>query len=299
MVTAANPTSTHPAKPAFPKGLVAPPVLPPVPLSLRVSLPKPGAEELRITRLTHASVLLQWGEHAILTDPWFSQKPLYHHGESLPATVESLPRLTAVLSSMDHYDHFDIGSFAAYADPSVPLLTIAGSKQARTARRFGFVNTREIAAGEAVEIGHARLHAFAANGHPASAFRYEQSYVIEAAGRRIFFSPHFPDSAAVQRVKTSFPDIDIALLGINGLRIKPLLGRQMSMDPHQAAAVCDALQASLAIPIHYAFDGGWISSTFLLSHKGTPESFAEAVRRIAPATSAITLTPGQTLIVEP
>jgi L-ascorbate metabolism protein UlaG (beta-lactamase superfamily) len=252
---------------------------------------------LTITRVTHACVLIQWGNEALLTDPWFSQKPLYHHGESLPFDITGLPDLTAVLSSMDHYDHFDVNAFSAYRNLSVPLVTIKGSKQGKAARDAGFSDVRDVAAWTSITIGSATLHAIAANAFAPDAFRYEQAYVIEAAGRTILFCPHFLKDEPLMRVKAQFPKIDLALLGINGLRIKPLMNRQMSMDPEDAARVCSLLNIPVCVPIHYAFNGGWFSSTFLLSHKGTPEKFAEAARRQSPSTNVVTLSPGQPLML--
>jgi L-ascorbate metabolism protein UlaG (beta-lactamase superfamily) len=256
-----------------------------------------AASPLTITRVTHACVLIEWAGGALLTDPWFSQKPLYRHGESLPFDVAGLPDLTAVLSSMDHYDHFDVTAFSAYRNPSVPFITIKGSRMAAAARKAGFLDIRDAAAGASVTIGDATLHAFAANAFAPDAFRYEQCYVIQVAGRTILFCPHFLKDEPLARVKAQFPNIDLALLGINGLRIKPLLGRQMSMDPADAARVCAELTIPLCVPIHYAFNGGWFSSTFLLSHKGTPQQFAEAARLHAPSTNVVTLTPGQPLVL--
>jgi L-ascorbate metabolism protein UlaG (beta-lactamase superfamily) len=252
---------------------------------------------LTITRITHASVLIQWGNEALLTDPWFSEKPLYRHGESLPFDVSGLPDLTAVLSSMDHYDHFDVSAFNAYRNLSVPFVTIKGSRQAKVASSAGFLDVRDVAAWTSVKIGNATLHAIAANSFAPNAFRYEQCYVIEVAGRTILFCAHFLKDEPLARVKSQFPKIDLALLGINGLRIKPLLGRQMSMDPADAARVCVELNIPICVPIHYAFNGGWFSSTFLLSHKGTPEQFAEAARHQSPSTNVVTLAPGQPLTI--
>jgi L-ascorbate metabolism protein UlaG (beta-lactamase superfamily) len=252
---------------------------------------------LTITRITHASVLIQWADEALLTDPWFSEKPLYHHGESLPFDVSGLPNLTAVLSSMDHYDHFDVTAFNAYRNLAVPFVTIKGSQQAKAAKAAGFTDVLDIPAWTSIKIGSATLHAIAANSFAPSAFRYEQCYVIELAGRTILFCAHFPKDEPLARVKAQFPQIDLALLGINGLRIKPLLARQMSMDPPDAARICAALNISVCVPIHYAFNGGWFSSTFLLSHRGTPEQFVECARKQAPTTNVVTLAPGQPLTI--
>jgi L-ascorbate metabolism protein UlaG (beta-lactamase superfamily) len=36
-----------------------------------------------LTRVVHAAVLLDFDGHQVLTDPWLSEKPRYHHGEPL------------------------------------------------------------------------------------------------------------------------------------------------------------------------------------------------------------------------
>jgi L-ascorbate metabolism protein UlaG (beta-lactamase superfamily) len=274
-----------------------PPVLATPWKPLSIDLGHDDTQRLTITRITHACVLIEWADGALLTDPWFSERPLYRHGESLPYDVAGLPDLTAVLSSMNHYDHFDVHAFSAYRDPAVPFVTIKGSRQADAAAKAGFQDVRDIAAGTSIQIGGATLHAIAANGFAPAAFRYEQCYVIEVAGRTILFCPHFLKNEPLKQLKARFASIDLALLGINGLRIKPLLGRQMSMDPVDAARVCAELEIPVCIPIHYAFNGGWFSSTFLLSHKGTPQQFAEAARRLSPSTNVVTLSPGQPLVV--
>jgi hypothetical protein len=59
--------------------------------------------------------------------------------------------------------------------------------------------------------------------------------------------------------------------------------------------VCARLDARVAVPIRYAFDGGWVSTTFLLRHRGTPEQISEAARPRAPDRTIVTLAPGQPL----
>jgi hypothetical protein len=59
-----------------------------------------------------------------------------------------------------------------------------------------------------------------------------------------------------------------------------------------AADVCARLGARVAVPIRYGFDGGWVSTTFRLRQRGTPE---QAARPRAPDTTTVTLAPGQPL----
>ena len=50
-------------------------------------------EPLTITRITHSCHLIQIGGLAVLTDPWFSERALYHPGEPIALTPAELPGL--------------------------------------------------------------------------------------------------------------------------------------------------------------------------------------------------------------
>src|SRR5262249_45904694 len=63
------------------------PVLPTAPppgseIALARSIAPAGAT-LKLTRVAHSSVLLDFGGPVVLTDPWFSEKAGYYHGEPL------------------------------------------------------------------------------------------------------------------------------------------------------------------------------------------------------------------------
>jgi predicted ester cyclase len=105
-----------------------------------------------------------------------------------------------------------------------------------------------------------------------------------------------PDVQA--EVARRFARIDVALLGINGLSLKPRNYHQLSMSPSDAAALCARLGVSVVVPVHYTFHGNWASDAFIISHRGTPEALADAVKTAAPATTAITLKPGKELALQ-
>ena len=93
-------------------------------------------EPLVITRVTHSCHLIQVGGLTVLTDPWFSQRALYHPGEPIAFQPEQLPHLDAVVISHEHYDHCDLEAFRRYPDKDVPLL-VAGPVVEK-ARKAGF-----------------------------------------------------------------------------------------------------------------------------------------------------------------
>jgi L-ascorbate metabolism protein UlaG (beta-lactamase superfamily)/predicted ester cyclase len=280
---------------------IAPAGAEPPPITFTLADPRPSRGELRIVRVGHASVLVQWGDDTLLTDPWFSQKgsfPGYYSGESLAMGVADLPRLTGVLGSMDHWDHFDMKHFAAYRDHSVPIVVPAGTAQQEQATAAGFTDVRALAPWQTVQLGAFRVTAVNAKpDQPATAFEYEHAYVLEVEGRTVLFCPHLMTPAVQTELRQRFGRIDVAIVGINGLSLKPRNFHQLSMSPEDAAALCARLDVQAVIPVHYTFHGNWASDTFILSHRGTPEALADAVRRQAPATTAIAMRPGKQLAI--
>jgi len=65
--------------------------------------------QLKATYIGHATVLLDFGGTAILTDPVFSEKIPGRKRQIPPGlTFSALPSVSAVLISHYHYDHFDL-----------------------------------------------------------------------------------------------------------------------------------------------------------------------------------------------
>jgi L-ascorbate metabolism protein UlaG (beta-lactamase superfamily) len=241
-----------------------------------------------LTRVVHAAVLLDFDGHQVLTDPWFSEKPGYYHGEPLAFTPTSLPRLAAVVASHRHYDHYDLAAFAAYPDKTVPMVVKRG--MGSRARDAGFTNVREVEPWEQVEVGPLQVTAAPAkHGVP------EVTFVLQGAGRTVFFGADTLRIAQLDEVARRFSAIDLALLPVNGLKIRPAFNRQVVMTAEEAAELCGVLRPRVAVPIHYAFTAGPVRDRLLLKYDGTPERFQHAVPRHAPATQVRVLAPGEPL----
>jgi L-ascorbate metabolism protein UlaG (beta-lactamase superfamily) len=96
-------------------------------------------------------------------------------------------------------------------------------------------------------------------------------------------------------VARKFPEIDLVLLPINGLQIRPRFNRQIVMDPEDAASLAGTLPAGTAVPIHSAFTGGKVADRLLLKRDGRPELFRAAATALAPQTTVRVLPPGEPL----
>jgi L-ascorbate metabolism protein UlaG (beta-lactamase superfamily) len=245
-----------------------------------------------VRRIVHATVLLDFGGAHLLTDPWFSQRPFfgYLHGEPIAvANPADLPPLSGVVISHRHYDHCDLGAFAAYPDKSVPFAVVRGL--AEHVRAAGFPNVVELDPWQTTQLGPVRVTAAPAkHGVP------EVTFVLQADGQSVFFGADTLRIAELDEVSERFPELDLALLPINGLRIRPAFNRQVVMDAVEAAELTSVLRPRLAVPIHYAFTGGPILDRVMLKlDRDRPDLYQQATGDVAPDTDVRILAPGQPL----
>jgi L-ascorbate metabolism protein UlaG (beta-lactamase superfamily) len=276
---------------------VVPSRLPPVVQEVRRA-PGPPAD-LRIRRIRYATVLLELADAALLTDPWFSERRGIHQyaaEEPLGLGVADLPPLTAATCSLAHRDHCDLPLLAG-AEPHRPALVVAdGTILLEEARAAGFADVRPLGPWATTTIDPFRITAVPARPATAPSSReYEHGYVIEAGGWTVFFCGHLIEAPVLDEVARRWPQIDVALLPVNGLHVTILGWRQTSLDPDDAATVAARLQARIAIPIHFGFDGGFVKDTFVSIGHGTPAGFADAIRRRAMPVTPVPLAPGQLL----
>jgi L-ascorbate metabolism protein UlaG (beta-lactamase superfamily) len=244
-----------------------------------------------ITRVTHSCVLLDFDGQVLLTDPWFTEKPGYLRGERLAFTPASLPELAGVVASHDHYDHYDLAAFSAYPDKAVPVVVRRGMGD--KARAAGFTNVTELEPWQQATAGQVRVTAAPArHGVP------EITFVLQGAGKTVFFGADTLRIPELDEVPRRFPAVDVALLPVNGLRIRPAFNRQVVMSAEQAAEYCAVLRPKIAVPIHYAFTAGPVRDRLFLGYDGNPERFQRAAAQRAPETTVRVLEPGEPLTLD-
>jgi len=126
----------------------------------------------------------------------------------------------------------------------------------------------------------------------------EVGYVLQASGFTVYFAGDTLLIPELSDIADRFPNIDVALLPINGLKI---FGDQVVMNPIEAAQLCEVLQPRVAIPTHYAFNGGGLADRLFLKYfdrqERLPHIFQDAMRRYAPQTRVEVLEPGQRMSI--
>jgi L-ascorbate metabolism protein UlaG (beta-lactamase superfamily) len=247
---------------------------------------------LTVTRIGHSSVLLDFAGTRILTDPWFVDTWMYHHGEPLGMAAQDLPALAAVVVSHNHYDHNDMKGLSAYHDHAVPLAMPEGASG--PARKHGFTNLHEMRPWESIRFGDVTATACPGLHHQVP----EVTYVLEGQGFRAFFGGDTLLIPALRELPERFGPLDLALLPCNGLVVRIAGNKQVVMNAREAAQLCAALRPRYAVPIHYAFWGNALTERLVITHSRTGAAdFAAAARQLSPDIDARILAPGEPLTV--
>ncbi|MGK3209243.1 MBL fold metallo-hydrolase [Amycolatopsis sp. MEPSY49] len=266
---------------------------------------------LAVTRIAHACQLIEFGDLRVLTDPWFTQSATYYQGEKLALPVTSLGRLDAIVITHEHYDHCDLDALAgAGFSPDIPIVgpgtvtAIAKDKGFRTlhtieawetavvgdlaiAKDKGFRTLHTIEAWETAVVGDLTVTAT-----PGKHGVHEVTFVIQAGGRTVFFGGDSLRVPELDRIPDRLGPVDLAILPINGLCIRPVNLAQVVMDAEQAAELTAVLRPKLAVPHHYAFHSGWLGDRMITKGDQDPRHYADAVARLAPDVDVRIVLPG-------
>ena len=226
------------------------------PVQPKITDPVRRDAELAALWVGHATVLIQIADKFVLTDPVFTDtvgqvsKRLVEPG----IAVESLPALDVVLVSHMHFDHLSLGSLdrieTKVKDLVVPqrgLVYVPG---------FSF-RTWELATWESWERDGLRITAVPVRHN---GFRYGldgewmttsyTGYVVEYAGRTVYFGGDTAVSQGFRATAKQFPNIDLAILPIAPINPREFMCRA-HLDPPEAIQAFRDLGARYMLPIHY------------------------------------------------
>ena len=234
----------------------------------------PEEGKVRTTWIGHASVLVQFGQHAVIFDPnWANWHGPVKRQREPGLNLRQLPNLDLVLVSHAHFDHLHKPSLRVI-EAAHGIVVPKGS--GNLVKRLDFLSIREMAEWEECEIGgmrvvHTPSHHWGAR-YGADTKRDYGGFLVGSGERKVFHagdSAYFPGFKEIGRRE----DICIALLPIGAYEAPS--GRDVHMNPEEALQAFEDLGAEFMLPMHYG--------TFPLGNEHPDEPIerliAEAERR--------------------
>jgi len=229
---------------------------------------------LTVTRISNACCLLQSAHHAVLTDPWFTQRWHLHRGEPLGMTVAQLPRLSAVVVSHYFINHWDPEPLAQLNEKATTPLLVCTANMLAHAHQIGFTRARQVAWGQTLELDDG-LSVEVVEAHISQKEKLN-NYVLTMDGVRVFFGGEARDLEPLRRYAQHAPSVDVALLPVNGLTV--MGGPQLVMGPADALDAARILGARNLGCIHDA-TGRDVLWAYIRRRGSTAETLALAKQR--------------------
>ncbi|WP_051748886.1 MBL fold metallo-hydrolase [Nevskia soli] len=214
-----------------------------------------------LTWVGHSTFLLQLGGLNLLTDPHFSGRasPFSFVGPvrtSPPGLgFDDLPAIDLVLVSHNHYDHLDEQSVRRIARDHTRAQFVVPLGLANWFRAHGIERVTELDWWRSVELGAARVSAvpvqhFSGRGvHDRDATLW-CGFVVELAGRRIFFAGDTGYSRDFADIAERFPPMDLSLLPIGAYDPRWFMS-PVHVDPAEAVRIHQDLRSRLSVAMHW------------------------------------------------
>lgn len=247
------------------------PRIPPAPLPaddprpIWQSAPRTG---LRTTWLGHSSMLLEFNDIRILTDPMFGPRasPVGFAGprrfQPAPIIVDDLPPLDAVLISHDHYDHLDHPTILQLTEkPEIAPRFITSLGVGAHLEAWGIAPDRiteldwwENITLESLTITATPAQHFSGRGLTDRNSTFWSSFVLQDPDHTVFFGADSGLTPEFSDIARRFGPFDLCMLEIGAYH--PAWG-DIHLGPHNALEAMRLLGGGHLLPIHWGtFDLG-------------------------------------------
>ncbi|MCY1502068.1 hypothetical protein D9M68_361600 [compost metagenome] len=257
---------------------ITPPPAPATPLAERVT-----GDELRVTYINHASVLLQLHGLNILTDPLWSQRaspfsfvgPRRHHPPGL--SLDQLPPIDLILVSHNHYDHLDLWSLRELARRFPAARVVTGLGNGALIRACGAGEVIELDWWQALPLGGGlNLHGVPVQHWSARSRRDTDQtlwlgFVLDSPHGPVLFPGDSGLGPEFRLIRERFGPFRFATLPIGAYEPRWFM-RDHHMNPDDAVQAHQQLDAQTSMAIHFG--------TFRLTDEGQfdpPRDLAKAL----------------------
>lgn len=218
-------------------------------------------EQMRVTWIGHATVLVQTQGLNILTDPIWSDyaSPLPPAGprrhRAPGVRFEDLPKIDLVLVSHDHYDHMDLPTLRRLWDRDKPVIVTSLGNGA-IMRKWGVEAVvrdwgESVAIRPGVQVFIDRVHHWSSRLGKDRNRALWSGFTVKLAGGNLFFAGdtglgdgRWPYEAAAHGA------IRFAMIPIGAYEPRDIM-EPNHVDPREAVAVFERLGAMYALGIHW------------------------------------------------
>ena len=216
---------------------------------------------LRVTWFGHSTLLFEIDGARILTDPVFSDYaapfplPGRKRFHPVPAKIDELPKLDAIIQSHDHYDHLSRSSWKRISRLRAPVVTSLGV--GARLERYG-VNPELITEvdwweshtlpGTSLTITATPAQHFSGRGLTDRNRTLWSSWVIAGNTRRIFFSADTGLTDELGQIGQRFGPFDLTMLEIGASN--PAWS-DIHLGPVNAMRAFEMLGGGTLLPIHW------------------------------------------------
>ncbi len=219
-------------------------------------------DELRVTYINHATLLIQHRGLNILTDPVWSQRvspftfvgPKRHHPPGL--ALDQLPPIDLILVSHNHYDHLDLESLRGLVE-RFPLATVvSGLGNGMLIREAGFKTVTELDWWQELPLdGGLKLHAVPVQ-HWSARTRSDTNetlwmgFVIESPDGPFLFPGDTGLGPEFRLIRERFGPMRFAALPIGAYAPRWFM-RDNHMNPDDAVQAHQQLESQCSLAIHF------------------------------------------------
>jgi L-ascorbate metabolism protein UlaG (beta-lactamase superfamily) len=222
------------------------------------SVPK---EEIHVTLINHATLLIQLHGLNILTDPVFEWRsspvswagPFRHRSPGIE--FDQLPKIDAVLISHNHYDHLSVDSIKKLAQIHNPLFIVPLGNE-KLLKSAGAKRVAQLDWGqktpvlEGVQVNCVPVQHWSARSLFDRNEALWSGFVIEAYGKKIYFGgdtgygPHFKETFK------KFGAMDLAMLPVGAYEPRWFM-KDYHLNPEEAVQASLDLGAKMNIGMHF------------------------------------------------
>lgn len=204
---------------------------------------------IKITRIANACVLIEMGEHTILTDPFFLNWPLIGIKEPVALTAQQLPPLTAIIGCHAFIDHWQMAGLEAYPHNKDNVRVFVSMKSmVRSAQKAGFQHVEVLRWGDQRTVADS-LSIEAMKAQKMLIWRVN-NYVLRCGDATVFFGSEARDLPPLADYYKKHGAVDVALLPTNAVHLFGLY--KLVMSGREAVKASQLLGAKNLFVIHDA-----------------------------------------------